>query len=297
MEPIFFVPFFEEKSWGGHKLSSFYSKYPAGIHIGESWELSGVLYRQTFVRSGTYAGFMLSELYKTYHELFGTDTPYFPFVIKFVDTAEPTPVHAHGCGVKNDSSQSKAWYIIHADEGAQLVTGTSVRNSLELFNAIAEDSIEASLRYTGIDSGDTFHIPPGALHGVGGGVLLYEITSPLLETSQLYDWNKYSENQIDEGVDTFRFNYAIPKCEPLQVSEDRIILFEGAVVILEKIDATLTIHEQTEDKFCVYTALSNGTIGYDGKARSYRSGDTFLIPANSNDYILTGGILIKAYCR
>jgi mannose-6-phosphate isomerase len=294
MEPLFFVPFFEEKPWGGDRLCKLYAKYPANIAIGTSWELSSVIYRQTFVRTGDYAGTMLSELYKNNPELFGTSTSYFPFVIKLIDASQTMPVLVHGGGLKSDINQIEGNYVIEVDNPVKVVSGTTLRNNLELFNAIANNSIVESLKYIYVTTGDSFLIPPGTLFALGGGMLTYSITTPLIETASVYDWGKYSGYSLDKVVDSFRFNDSIEKFEQKLVGQDREVVLDCELFHVERIDAIVPSKEYGGDKFSVYTALSPGRIDYDGRAKKFRAGDTFLVPANFGDYTVTGGKLIKA---
>jgi mannose-6-phosphate isomerase len=295
MEPLFFVPFFEEKPWGGQRLSSLYAKFPAGISIGTSWELSSVIYRQTFVRGGVYSGWMLSELYKKHREFFGTSTPYFPFVIKFVDTCESGPVSVHGGGMKNDATQIEGVYVIEARQNARIVSGTKFKNNLELFESIASNTIERSFRYLPVQTGDAFLVLPGVPHAVGEGILAYSISTPLLETSSLYDWGKYSDPNIDKAVDAFRYNSSIFISEPKAQEGGKATLLESDLFALERIDAIAPVSEYTDQYFCVYTALTQGSLDFRGGSSRFAAGDTFVIPAGFGSYSIVSGTLLKAY--
>jgi mannose-6-phosphate isomerase class I len=293
MEPLFFDPFFEEKPWGGQGLNKLYAKYPFDINIGESWELSSVLYRQTFVRKGRYAGTMLSELYKRNRELFGTDTMFFPFLIKFFDAKEMLPVMVHGGGLKDDETQAMAVYIIDAEPGAKAAVGTTLKNSLELFNAIAHHTLGDSLNYLDIQVGDSFMIPPGTPYTLGGGVLGYSITTPLCEICNVYDWNCYNDFNIDKVIDSFRYDFTPSPAVPTPVGQGKELLIRGELFSLERIEAQTAVTECTDKYFSVYTSLSPGQIEYAGKSEAFRAGDTFIVPAGFGEFSLTGGTLIK----
>jgi mannose-6-phosphate isomerase len=294
MEPLFFVPFFEEKPWGGDRLSKLYAKYPANIAIGNSWELSSVIYRQTFVRNGEYAGTMLSELYRNNPELFGTTSTYFPFVIKLIDASRTLPVLVHGGGLKDGIDQIEGNYIIDVDDPVKVVSGTTLKNNLELFNAIANNSLADSLKYIYVTAGDSFIVPPGTLFSLGGGMLAYSITTPLIETASVYDWGKYSGYSLDKVVDSFRFDDSIEKFEQQPLGQDREVVLDCELFRVERIDAIVSAEEHSRDKFSVYTALAPGRIDYQRRVKKFRAGDTFLIPANFGNYTVTGGKLLKA---
>lgn len=295
MEPLFFVPFFEEKPWGGKSLSELYNKYPTDISIGESWELSPVLYRQTFVKDGKYAGTMLSDLYNDHRELFGTKSDFFPFVIKLVDAKDRLPVQVSGGDMKESIIQSMGWYVIAAEPGAKLVVGADLKDGYELFNTIASESLEDVLIYEDIKAGDTFFVPPGYLNSICEGTLMYEISHPLKETTRIYDWGKYNEMHLDKVLDTFVFEDGIMKTSPKYISQGKELILDSQFFKLQKVDATARIEEETRGHFCAYTALEGGMIIYSDGEREFRAGETFIIPAGFGKYILDGGVLIKAY--
>jgi mannose-6-phosphate isomerase len=240
---------------------------------------------------------MLSELYKKHRAIFGTNTSYFPFVIKLIDMCEAGPVSVHGGGMKNDPTQIEGVYVIEARQDARIVSGTNSENNLELFENIANNTIERSFRYMNIQADDAFLIMPGVPCALGEDTLVYSITTPLLETSNLYDWGRYSELNIDKAVDSFRYNSSISTFERKNRGDGRETVLESDLFVLERIDATEPVSEWTDEYFCVYTALTPGRLDYGGEIRRFAAGETFLFPAGFGDYTVADAILLKAYPR
>jgi mannose-6-phosphate isomerase class I len=302
MEPIFFVPFFVETPWGGKQLAERYQKYPAQIRIGESWELSPVLYRQTFVKHGEYAGIMLSDLYKKHRELFGTESNYFPFVIKFVDVGERQPLLVHGGGLKSDATQSEGLVIIDAEpDSGPSVVGTKIKDSIELFSALADESgkeIEDSLIYMQLHKGDSIFVPPGCLHAIAGGTLLYTVTSPLVETTSLYDWKKYNGWNIEKAVGKFLFDFSAEKTEHMQTDFSTRLVLDSELYRLELIETVTGFDTSQGGMFSAFTSLAPGYIEYAGgkeepQKMRFRAGETFLMPAGFGDFRITGGLVLR----
>jgi mannose-6-phosphate isomerase len=294
MEPLYFVPFFEEKPWGGNRMSKLYRRYPSDMNIGESRELSPVLYRQTFVRGGEYDGVMLSDLYKKHHELFGTKTPYFPFVIKMVDINDTIPLIVHGGGLKNDASQIEGVYAVKTDNPVKVVSGTTLKNNLEFFSAIASDTIGDHLCDLYITENDSFVLPPGVLFASGAGGLFYTISSPMMETAYVYDWNKYSDYSPEKVVGDHKFDYRLKKFDQILTDEGRKLVLESEIFRVELIDAVIPVEENGGRLFAAYTALAPGRVTYGESARTFRAGETFVIPAGFGPYTITGGRVLKA---
>ncbi|MDR2486340.1 MAG: hypothetical protein LBD12_00100 [Clostridiales Family XIII bacterium] len=292
-EPLFFVPFFEEKPWGGDRLNQLFEKYPADIPIGESWELSSVTYRQTFVRSGEFAGTMLSDLFERNPGLFGIGTPCFPFVIKLMDTRVMTPLIVQRGGAKSDASHMGV-YVVSVDKPVPIVSGTSLHNKLELFNAIAGNTLAETLRYTYVDTGDSYMVQPGTFYAIGGGALAYTINSPLIENERDFDWSAYSGFELDKIVDSFQFDMGTEKFVQQNVSEGRDLVLECALFKVERIDASLPRMDKAWARFAAFTALGGGCLRYVGGEARYHAGETFIVPAGFGEFSLEGGTLLKA---
>ena len=65
---------------------------------------------------------------------------------------------------------------------------------------------------------------------------------------------------------------------------------------LERITANGTMPLTTDGtRFFAYTAISGGTVAWEGGERAYQAGDSFLIPASLGKYTLSGGVLYKSY--
>jgi mannose-6-phosphate isomerase len=292
-EPIFFVPFFEEKPWGGQKLGELYSKFPPGIHIGMSWEVSPIQYRQTFVRNGVYSGTMLMQLYKEHRELFGTDTPYMPLVVKLIDAHDTMPVKVNGGGMKNDVTQTDLLYIVDADPLSQMVVGADLKDGLELFNAIATDSVADHLYHKNVKPEEAYAVPAGTLYALGAGVLALSVTTPLAETSNLYDWEAFGQLELDKAIDSFRYDFAVEKYPSYDVGVGRRVLVENDLFLMEKFESIEGISDNTGDKFAVFTALAHGRIEHDHGTCQYRAGDSFMMPAGSGNFTIYCSDLIK----
>jgi mannose-6-phosphate isomerase len=196
--------------------------------------------------------------------------------------------------MKSDATQIEGVCVIDARPGANIVSGTRVGNGLELFEGIANNTIEDSFRHLDVRAGDAFLIPPGAPHSLGDGILAYSITSPLLETSGVYDWGRYGELNIDKALDSFRYDYSISLCARERKDESREVLIESELFRLERVDATVPVEEYTDRYFCAYTALTQGRIRYTERTRNFAAGDTFLMPAGFGDYTILDGVLLKA---
>jgi mannose-6-phosphate isomerase len=294
MQPIFFVPFFEDKPWGGTRLVELYDKYPAGIRIAESWELSAVQYRQTCVRTGSFVGYTLKDLYRSEPKLFGTNEPYFPLVIKLLDVTGEVPTSIHGGGVKSDAGQTDGTYVIEAGPNAWLKSGTRLTGAFDLFKATVEGTVQDSAFEIPVHTGESFTGPPGILHSVGGGQVLYQIASPLRETTLIDDMETSESRELEKAFEAFRFGVSISPETQTETAPGITRLLETELFSLEKIDAAEPVDVICGSVFTAYTALARGTVQVNDHAYTYNGGDTFVIPAGEEAYRLDGGVLLRA---
>ena len=93
-DPLVFEPLFMERVWGGRRLEEFYGKkLPAGLRIGESWEIVDRPEAQSIVRDGPLRGKSLHELWQNHRrEIFGdiADAPRFPLADQIARRARNT---------------------------------------------------------------------------------------------------------------------------------------------------------------------------------------------------------------
>ena len=133
--PLKFTPIFKDKIWGGHKIKDIlgmdFSPLP---NCGEVWVLSGVEENTSIVSNGFLKGNELNELIEVYmgdltgdavYEKFGNE---FPILIKFIDANDYLSVQVHpddelAAKRKIGYGKSEMWYILQADENAELITG------------------------------------------------------------------------------------------------------------------------------------------------------------------------------
>ena len=102
---------------------------------------------------GPYAGQTLDQVWTQHRELFG-DFPSkdFPLLCKIVDANEPLSIHVHpddSYAYEFENGQygkSECWYIIDAEEDAEVLIGTTVNSKEELEDQISQDNFLESLK-------------------------------------------------------------------------------------------------------------------------------------------------------
>lgn len=130
--PLTFQPIFKERVWGGRNLERLYHKaLPAGVPIGESWEISDRPGDASVIANGPLAGRDLRWLMEKHaKELLGTAQPAggrFPLLVKILDAEEKLSlqVHppAHRAPELGGEPKTEMWYVADARPEAELFVG------------------------------------------------------------------------------------------------------------------------------------------------------------------------------
>ena len=296
MEPVFLTPYIEEKVWGGNLLHILYGKISKkGSKIGESWEVSAFSDKQSIVRNGEFVSMSLSQFYGDHHDLFGMDSPEFPFIIKLIDAKLSLSVQVHEKDSDSRNGKCEAWVVLDATPGAKIVLGANIKTQQQLKASIEEGVLEEYLNYVDVKPGDVFFIPPGTIHAIGAGILLYEIQQPSDVTYRLHDPSGNRELHIEQGCGAYHYYAPYRKVVPKDLGNGSFLLLDCEHFMVEKINADDFAIQTDMDHFSVYTALAKGKIVKPNQEISYDKGDTFIIPVGFGEFMLSGGTLLKAY--
>ena len=201
--PLKFKPIFKDKVWGGQRINTIlkqeYSPLP---NCGEVWVLSGVEGQQTLIANGFLEGNELNELVEIYmgelvgekiYQKFGNE---FPLLIKFIDSNDWLSVQVHPDDEMAASrhgmlGKTEMWYILHAEEGSELISGFSKSLTKAQYKAHLENkTLKSVMNFEKVKSGDVFFMPAGRIHAIGPGVLLTEIQQTSDLTYRIYDWDR-----------------------------------------------------------------------------------------------------------
>ncbi len=171
MAPQRLTPSFREKVWGSTQLEPW---FPNSDHkIGEVW-------------------------------FEGVDN--LPLLVKFIFTSEKLSVQVHPdddhARIHHASSgKTEMWHILAAKPGARIAAGFRVPlTAHQLRTAAHSGEIEDLLEWFEARPGDTFFIPAGTVHAIGGGLLLCEIQHNSDVTYRLYDYGRPRELHLDQAI-------------------------------------------------------------------------------------------------
>jgi len=319
--PIKFTPILQEKIWGGTKLREILNKESHLNNLGESWEISGVENNISVVENGALKGLSLNELIREYkdqflgnkvYQKFGTD---FPILIKFIDaqTELSVQLHPHDDLAKkrhNSFGKTEMWYIMQADENAEINVGFKKTISKEEYlKKLDEGEITKILNFEKVKKGDSFFINTGKVHAIGAGVLLAEIQQTSDITYRIYDWDRldsegksrelHTEEALDaidfEKEDDYRLEYSKITNESSNIADCEYFT-TNYLPVKGRVKKDYT----TVDSFVIYMCVSgDGEIETNGNSESIKQGQTILIPASNKEVTISSdGIeLLEVYIQ
>ena len=186
LPPLLLRPHYVGKPWGGRRLASELGRddLPDGP-IGESWEVFDLPRADgtrdgSVVEGGPHDGRLLREL-------LGADVP---LLLKVIDAREDLSVQLHPDG---PDGKEEAWVALAAGARVALArAGRVMQPAGEV--GVGDGAWLAALDTVSLDEGSDAdqpptitHVPPGTVHAILGGSLLFEVQNPSNVTWRIDD--------------------------------------------------------------------------------------------------------------
>lgn len=202
-----------------------------------------------------------------------------PLLIKFLFTTEALSVQVHPPG------KTEMWHILAAEPGARIAAGFKAPLSAEAMRAAAvSGEIERLLAWHEAKPGDTFFIPAGTVHAIGGGLTLCEIQQKSDITYRLYDYGRPRPLHLDDAV---RVSHLGPHDARRPAREG--LLIECPYFTTEKhfIAGRKQIPSLDRDQNIIVLQGAGEILG-----RPIRAGEVFRIPAGDPPVDIAGHVAV-----
>ncbi len=301
--PLKFLPIFKDKIWGGQKIKTKlgldFSPLP---NCGEVWVLSGVKGNESVVFNGFLEGNTLNELIEVFmYDLVGEENfekfgEEFPILVKFIDANDWLSIQVHPDDIlankrKIGRGKTEMWYILEADESAQLISGfNKTINPQTYLKHLKDGTLKDIMNFAPVHKGDVFFMPAGRVHALGPGIMLAEIQETSDTTYRIYDWDrsddqgKSRELHTEEALEAIDFNYHDDYKTLYNKQEDQTVNlvscphFTTNLVHLKK--HTLKKDLSALDSFVAYICASGmAEMHYQGGKETLKQGEVILVPA------------------
>jgi mannose-6-phosphate isomerase len=306
--PLQFEAILKERIWGGEKLKTILNKPISSSITGESWELSTVEGDVSVVVNGDYKGKALTELIRECpNEILGTVVykrfgDQFPLLFKYLDAREDLSIQVHPNDElakkrHNSFGKTEMWYIMQADQDAKIIVGFKEdSSSKEYLEHLKNNTLVAILDEVKVKPGDVFFLETGTIHSIGAGLVIAEIQQTSDITYRLYDFDRKDaqgnrrELHVDLALDAINYKKVNTFKEyDKEVNQSNTIVdcpyFTTNFLPLDGEKSIL----KTGETFTVYMCVEGFfEIEYNKVQYSYKKGDTVLIPAAMNEFVLSG---------
>ena len=293
--------------WGGTRLRDEYGKKSDADKIAESWELSCHKDGRSIIANGEYAGKTLEEyIEKEGKSVLGTNCgrfEYFPILIKLIDAKDNLSVQVHpnneyALRVEGEYGKTEMWYVVDAEEGAELLYGFKKEISRDEFaERIKNNTLLEVTNNVLVHKGDVFFIESGTLHAIGKGILIAEIQQNSNTTYRIYDYGRVGKDgkprelHIEKACEVTKL---IPPTRPARPQGDTILKKGYSETLLASCEyfnvnklvvGTSAALEATAASFHSILVLDGSfTVG----ELELGKGDSCFIPAGFGKYELMG---------
>ena len=302
--PLKFKPIYKEMIWGDQRLKSELNKdLPPDKKIGESWEISAVKDNYSEVANGYLAGNSLQELIEVYmgdlvgETVFKHHGHQFPLLFKFIDANDVLSIQVHpddemARRKHNDNGKTEMWYVIEAEEGAELITGFNKEMDEQTYlKHLNNNTLPDILNHEKVKAGDVFFLPAGRVHALGAGILLAEIQQTSDLTYRIFDWNRVGADGKPRQLHTdlaleamdFRYYDNYRTDYTLQLNEaSNLIRCNYFTTNIMEFDKPRQRDLIELDSFVVYMCMDGKLeLIYDEKdSVELEKGETLLVPAS-----------------
>jgi mannose-6-phosphate isomerase len=207
-----------------------------------------------------------------------------PLLVKLLFTSDNLSVQVHPGDEyarehHNSRGKTEMWHILRAEPGARIALGLRERVTPErLRGAALSGEIMEMLNWIPARRGDTFFVPAGTIHAIGGGLALCEIQQHSDITYRLYDYGRARELHLDDSL-------AVSNPEP--VPERASLPLECPYFRTERraVDGRLTVNG-SPDRNTLYIALEGaGSLA----GEPFQAGEVWETAAGSGPFEIVSG--------
>jgi mannose-6-phosphate isomerase len=279
---------------------------PAERRIGEVW----TAWDELPIDNGPLAGARLADLVRAQplamlgSGLADTQPCAFPLLAKFIDASEMLSVQVHpddGYARRWEAKsfgKAEMWYVLEVDPGARLIHGVRSKLSrVEAEQAIAAGNLQDQLESIEVEPGDVIWNPPGSIHALGPGILLFELQQSSDLTYRLYDWDRRDPGRplhLGKALDVAHLEpnltHKIPTLSIQEPGAECTFLCADRRFAAELWRPRTRVVQRPQGRcFHLLTVLEGmGALEVDRPAASLsmRPGQSILVPAEIDEYAL-----------
>jgi mannose-6-phosphate isomerase len=192
-----------------------------------------------------------------------------PLLVKILFTSDTLSVQVHpkdeyANAHHNSRGKTEMWHILRAEPEAKIALG--LRKALkpqQLRDVARSGEIMDLLNWLPVRAGNTFFVPAGTIHAIGGGIVLCEVQQHSDITYRLYDYGRGRELHLDHAI-------AVSNLKP-QNSAEVGLPVESDYFLTDRIEIKGSMRTRSDARK-LYIALA-GQGSFEGQ--HFQPGDAF----------------------
>jgi mannose-6-phosphate isomerase len=306
--PFRIDPTFHPRIWGERSLAPIYpDKSDLSEPIGEVWLTD----EECRIANGPFEGKSLKEVWGNLPTEWRGERcagmPSFPLLVKFIFPTDKLSIQVHPDDqyarvheiAAGGQGKTEMWHVVAARPGAQLFLGLKPGVSKKEFSAaLGSKTLEDLFQVYEVEAKDTFFVPAGIPHSIGGGSIVCEVQQYSDLTYRVFDYGRVDsrgkprELHLDKAMDVINFDGAkTGKVRPLEWASQKMAI---ALLVACKYFATeswriaenFTARPKT-DAFNLLVILSgSGMMRWETGRAGYHQGECWFMPASLKSYDL-----------
>ena len=306
-EPLFLKSQMHEKIWGGTKLHDVFGYEIPSKTTGEYWAISAHPNGVSTIANGRYKGYGLDQLYREEKALFGNPkSEVFPLLTKILDANDWLSVQVHPDDTyalehEGEHGKTECWYVIAADEGAEIIYGHNAKSKEELAQMITAGDWEHLLTKIPVKAGDFFYVPSGTMHAIGKGILILETQQSSDTTYRVYDFDrkdasgKTRDLHLKQSIDVLTIGKPANSTPARVISGnlDLTALVSNAFFTVYKWQISGQVDFKRTAPYLLLSVLEGqGQLVIEGTSYPIKKGNHFILPNDVNSWELTGELTL-----
>ncbi|MCA3010095.1 MAG: class I mannose-6-phosphate isomerase [Phycisphaerales bacterium] len=296
LEPFLLERIALPKVWGGRMLAKALGiALPPDVDVGETWELYDRPEGSSRLRGRTTT---IADLMATASEpLLGEGVPAahgrrFPLMLKFLDARDALSVQVHPddalAAADDDSGKNEACVVLQAGPDARFIRGLRPGvDRARFLAAVGTPQLEELLWSFRPEVGDTIHIPPGTIHAIGPGLVVFEVQQNSDLTYRIHDWGRGRAVHVQKAAaaaDAQPTPSARPVVAPTPLADGGAELVATGDFRVRRYALKQRFELRPDGRFCTVTCVAGGgTLWWPGErvdgTLALATGDTALVPA------------------
>ena len=209
-----------------------------------------------------------------------------PVLVKFLFTSDrlsvqvhPDDAYARACG--HERGKTEMWHILRAEPGATIALGLREAVTGEQVSAAAlSGDIVDMLQWIPARVGDTFFVPAGTIHAIGGGLGICEIQQLSDVTYRLFDYQREPTRplHLKESLEVAGLAPADGRRGAVALAAGHELLAECEHFRTERLNLAGSFQRPATRGPAIHVAIrGEGTIA----GEPFRAGEAWLIPGGT----------------